>query len=67
MIPQVCVRVTFTLMPFNVRRSGYVFSSTIVYSPISGESGYYVMHLRNAHIFNGAGNKAYVRAVRKIA
>lgn len=53
--------------PFNVRRSGCVFSSTIVHSPVSGEPDYYVMHLRNAHIFNGAGYKAYVRAVRRIA
>lgn len=52
--------------PFNVRRSGRIFSSTIVHSP-NGKPGYYVMNLRNAHLFNGAGEKAYVRAVRSMA
>ena len=53
--------------PFNIRRSGYVFSSTLVHSPVNREPRYYVMHLRNAHIFNGSGNKVYVRAVRTLA
>ncbi|MCH8299233.1 MAG: DUF1566 domain-containing protein [Candidatus Marinimicrobia bacterium] len=53
--------------PFNVRRSGRVFSGTIVRSPVDGKSGYYVMNLRNAHIFNGLGEKASVRSVRSMA
>jgi hypothetical protein len=53
--------------PFNVRRSGRVFSATIVHSPVDGKPGYYVMNLRNAHLFNGIGEKAYVRSVRNMA
>ncbi len=47
--------------PFRKPSRGYLFSGTIV-------QGYknapYVMNIRNGHIFNGKGYKAYVRAVR---
>jgi len=52
--------------PFNVRRSGRIFTSTIIHSPVSGKQGYYVVNLRNAHCFNGSGESAYIRAVRDI-
>ena len=47
--------------PFNYPRHGYLISGTILESI---DNGYYVMNLRNGHIFNGLGYKCFVRAVR---
>lgn len=46
--------------PFNSQRYGYLMSGDLV----KGNAGYYIMNVRNGHIFNGIGFKAYVRAVR---
>ena len=47
--------------PFNYPRHGYLISGTILESI---DNGYYVMNIRNGHIFNGLGCKCFVRAVR---
>lgn len=47
--------------PFNYPRYGYLMSGTILKSI---DKGYYIMNLRNGHIFNGLGHKCFVRAAR---
>lgn len=47
--------------PFNYPRHGYLISGTILGSI---DNGYYVMNIRNGHVFNGLGYKCFVRAVR---
>jgi Protein of unknown function (DUF1566)/TIR domain len=46
--------------PFNSPRFGYLHSST----PVIDNAGHFIMHIRNGHIFNGYGYRAFVRAVR---
>ena len=50
--------------PFNARRFGYLHSGTLVSS--SKDGGNFIMNIRNGHIFNGLGYKAYVCIVRNI-
>lgn len=47
--------------PFNSPRYGYLMTGTILESV---DKGYYVMNVRNGHIFNGKGFRCFVRAVR---
>lgn len=47
--------------PFNSPRYGYLISGTILGTL---DRGYYVMNIRNGHIFNGLGHRCFVRAVR---
>lgn len=49
--------------PFNIQRYGFLHSGTLVSKP-HGNSGNYIMNVRNGHIFNGLGYKAFVRPVR---
>ena len=49
--------------PFNAQRYGYLHSGTIVQG-YEKEAANFIMNVRNAHIFNGMGQKCFVRAVR---
>lgn len=49
--------------PFNAQRWGYLHTGTMVPPPY-GKGSNYIMNLRNGHIFNGLGYKAFVRPVR---
>lgn len=49
--------------PFRTQRWGYLHSGTLVPPPY-GEGANWIMNVRNGHIFNGKGYKAFVRPVR---
>jgi hypothetical protein len=48
--------------PFNSQRFGYLLSGEVVLG--NPPDATYIMNVSNGHIFNGYGNKCYVRAVR---
>lgn len=50
--------------PFNAQRFGLLHSGT--YVDLDPQRGNFVMNVRNGHIFNGKGNRCFVRAVRPL-
>lgn len=49
--------------PFSNPSVGHIFSGTVVEEYTDAP---YILNIRNGHIFNGKGYKAYVRAVRDL-